>query len=116
MNGMEKAYSSEVWSRRDERQGLESSARPASSALAADARWIDPNDKTQKQCLPWIGEPCLFAHGGQTYYGRHTGGSFQTGQGVTARNFPTWDCVWMPLPKAPNSDSGCDSGSCGGGD
>lgn len=80
-----------------------SSARPASSVQVIEAQWIDPNDKTQKQYLPWIGEACLFAHAGITYYGRHTGGSFQTGQGVTARNFPTWDCVWMPLPKAPNS-------------
>lgn len=83
----------------------ESSARPASSVLPVEARWIDPNDKTQKQYLPWIGEPCLFAHKGRTYYGRHTGGSFTTGQGATARHFITWDCVWMPLPKAPNLKS-----------
>ena len=65
-------------------------------------RWIDPNDKTQKQYLPNIGEKCLFAHAGKTYYGHHTGGSFQSGAGVTAKHFGTWDCVWMPLPEAPN--------------
>lgn len=65
--------------------------------------WIDPNDKTQRKYLPHIGEPCLFAHGGRVYYGRHTGGSFQAGQGVTSRYFSTWDCVWMPLPAAPSN-------------
>jgi len=63
--------------------------------------WINPNDKSQKKFLPWIGEECLFAHDGKTYFGKYTGGSFKTGQGVTARHFPTWDCVWMPKPQAP---------------
>lgn len=36
MNGMEKAFSNEVWGRRDERQGLEPSARPASSKAPTD--------------------------------------------------------------------------------
>ena len=31
--------------------------------------WINPNDKTQKQYLPWIGEKVLFCHGGKVYYG-----------------------------------------------
>ena len=66
--------------------------------------WIDPNDKTQRQFLPWIGEACLFAHKGVTYYGQHTGGSFQSGRGVTARHFTTWECLWMPLPKPPRLD------------
>lgn len=67
---------------------------------AARYRWIDPNDRTQKQYLPWIGEAVLFCHGGVTYYGQHTGGSFQTGRGVTARNFNTWECRWMYPPAA----------------
>ncbi len=62
--------------------------------------WIDPNDKTQAQFLPHIGEPVLFCHGGKTYYGRHTGGSFQYGAGVTKRDFNTWECRWMYLPAA----------------
>jgi len=62
--------------------------------------WIDPNDKTQAQFLPHIGEPVLFCHGGKTYYGRHTGGSFQYGAGVTKRDFNTWECHWMPIPAA----------------
>jgi hypothetical protein len=59
--------------------------------------WIDPNDKTQKQYLPNIGEPVLFCHEGKTYYGKHTGGSFQ---GVTKRYFDTWKCRWMQIPAA----------------
>jgi hypothetical protein len=62
--------------------------------------WIDPNDKTQTQFLPHIGEPILFCHKGKTYYGRHTGGSFRTGQGITAIDFITWSCHWMYLPAA----------------
>lgn len=62
--------------------------------------WVNPNDKTQKQYLPWIGEKVLFSHGGQTYYGSHTGGSFVTGQGISSRNFDTWECQWMYPPKA----------------
>lgn len=67
---------------------------------AARYRWIDPNDKAHEQYLPWIGETVLFCHGGVTYYGQHTGGSFQTGHGVTARNFNTWECRWMYPPAA----------------
>lgn len=80
------------------------------AAMAAElkgsvgARWINPNDKTQEQYLPWIGAPCLFAHEGVTYYGHHTGGSFQTGRGVAARFFPTWRSLWMPLPAAPKPE------------
>lgn len=62
--------------------------------------WIDPNDKTQKRFLPHIGEPVLFCCDGVTYYGVHTGGSFKTGQGITARNFNTWECRWMYPPAA----------------
>ena len=63
-------------------------------------KWIDPNDKTQKQFLPWINEPVLFCHDGVTYFGKHTGGSFITGQGITKRTFITWECFWMYLPNA----------------
>ncbi len=66
----------------------------------APSGWIDPNDKSQKRYLPHIGEPVLFCHDGVTYYGVHTGGSFKTGQGVTARTFGTWDCLWMYPPAA----------------
>ncbi len=37
MSGMEKAYSCEVWSRRDERQEFSSSARPEGSKVPTDA-------------------------------------------------------------------------------
>lgn len=62
--------------------------------------WIDPNDKTQEKFLPSIGETVLFCYEGKTYYGRHTGGSFQYGAGVTKRDFNTWECRWMDLPAA----------------
>ena len=68
--------------------------------------WIDPNDKTQSSYLPHIGEPVLFCHQGKTYYGLHTGGSFKTGHGVTAKLFPTWDCMWMPLPEPADKQKG----------
>jgi len=64
------------------------------------AKWIDPNDKSQKQYLPHIGEKVLFCCDGEVYYGHHTGGAFQKGYGVTKSLFPTWDCMWMPLPAA----------------
>lgn len=67
--------------------------------------WINPNDKTQAQYLPHIGEPCLFAHDGKVYYGIHTGGSFRAGSGATSRHFGTWDCQWMPIPEAPEAKS-----------
>lgn len=66
------------------------------------SKWIDPNDKTQEQFLPWIGEKVLFCHGGVTNYGHHTGGSFVTGQGVCRKSFGTWDCLWMYPPASPN--------------
>lgn len=66
--------------------------------------WINPNDRTQGQWLPWLGEACLFSHAGKTYYGCHTGGSFKTGRGCTAKYFPTSECLWMPLPKADALD------------
>ena len=65
-----------------------------------DAKWIDPNDKTQKQYLPYIGERVLFCHKGHVYFGKHTGGSFQSGHGATAMDFMTWDCRWMYPPAA----------------
>lgn len=74
--------------------------RKAAVAAAPALSWIDPNDKSRKQFLPWIGEPVLFCHDGVTYYGQHTGGSFQTGQGATARRFNTWACLWMYPPEA----------------
>ena len=66
--------------------------------------WINPNDKTQKQYLPWIGEKVLFCHGGKVYYGRHTGGSFQSFS--PPRFFNTWECCWMPVPKAEGAAEG----------
>ena len=60
--------------------------------------WIDPNDKAQKQYLPWIGEKVLFCHAGITYYGRHTGGGFQSFN--PPKQFNTWSCRWMYPPKA----------------
>lgn len=75
-------------------------AAPTPAEPPADvAQWIDPNDKTQKQFLPHIGERVLFCHAGKTYYGKHTGGSF-----ISFTNpgnyYPTWDCHWMYPPKA----------------
>ena len=67
---------------------------------AAQRQWVDPNEKSQKQFLPHIGEPVLFCHDGVTYFGKHTGGSFTTGQGITTRNFNTWECHWMYPPSA----------------
>ena len=64
----------------------------------AQRKWLDPNDKTQKQYLPHIGEPVLFCHKGMTYVGKHTGGSFQSE--VTNQYFNTWECHWMYLPAA----------------
>lgn len=70
--------------------------------------WINPNDKTQAQYLPHIGEPCLFAHDGKVYYGYHTGGSFRTGHGFMEKRFGTWDCFWMPIPGAPEANPDAD--------
>lgn len=70
---------------------------PAVQTLA----WINPNDKTQAKFLPNIGEPVWFCYQGETYFGKHTGGSFVTGHGITQRHFPTWECLWVSLPKAP---------------
>ena len=61
--------------------------------------WINPNDKTQKQYLPHIGEKVLFCYDGVTYYGKHTGGSFHSFL-HPRRWFNTWDCLWMYPPKA----------------
>lgn len=63
-----------------------------------DSPWIDPNDKTQKQFLPWVGEKVFFCHAGMTYYGWHTGGSFQSFN--PPKRFDTWSCRWMYPPKA----------------
>lgn len=67
-------------------------------AQPAQRTWVDPNDKTQKQYLPHIGELVLFCHGGKTYTGKHTGGSFQSE--ITNQYFNTWECRWMYLPAA----------------
>jgi flagellar biosynthesis chaperone FliJ len=67
-------------------------------AELAQRQWVDPNDKTQEQYLPHIGEPVLFCHEGKTYMGKHTGGSFQSE--VTNQYFNTWFCHWMYLPAA----------------
>ena len=61
--------------------------------------WSNPNDRAQAQWLPWIGEKCLFSHGGKTYYGHHTGSCFKTGRGCTANYFLTNTCLWMYLPQ-----------------
>lgn len=72
----------------------------AAPQQAAPAGWIDPNDKTQAQYLPHIGEPVLFCHGGKTYWGKHTGGGFVTGNGVVQKYFSTWECRWQYPPVA----------------
>lgn len=72
----------------------------AAAPQAVATGWIDPNDKTQKQYLPHIGEPVLFCHDGVTYYGQHTGGSFETANGFAVKFFETWDCLWMYPPAA----------------
>lgn len=94
----------EEWEKSDAKAAI---AR-AEAALAkpqpdADG-WINPNDKTQKQYLPHIGEKVLFCHAGVTHYGQHTGGSFQS---LThpRRLFNTWDCLWMYPPKAKDVQS-----------
>ena len=63
-----------------------------------ECTWIDPNDKAQKQYLPRVGEKVLFCHAGITYYGRHTGGGFQSFN--PPKQFNTWACRWMYPPKA----------------
>lgn len=67
--------------------------------LAEAGQWTDPNDKTQKQFLPHIGERVLFCHAGKTYYGKHTGGSFISFTNP-GKNYPTWECFWMYPPAA----------------
>lgn len=74
--------------------------REALAEQPAQLTWVDPNDKTQKQYLPHIGEPVLFCHGVKTYTGKHTGGSFKSD--VTNQYFNTWECRWMYLPAARN--------------
>ena len=86
--------------------GLTEKARAAiarAEAALAEPRpeadgWINPNDKTRKQYLPHIGEKVLFCHAGVTYYGKHTGGAFQSFN--PPRLFETWICLWMYPPKA----------------
>lgn len=72
-------------------------AAPA-DAVAKDAEWTNPNDKTQAQFLPHIGEQVLFCHGGKVYLGKHTGGSFKAMTPPFA-HFDTWGCLWMYPPK-----------------
>ncbi|QEL64737.1 hypothetical protein OTERR_12610 [Oryzomicrobium terrae] len=73
-------------------------AAPA-DAVAKDAGWINPNNKTQARYLPNIGEPVLFCHAGKVYLGKHTGGGFKA-MTPPFGSFVTWDCVWMYLPDA----------------
>lgn len=68
--------------------------------VVREPQWIDPNDKTQRQYLPHIGEPVMFCHMGKTYYGKQTGGSFVSGVGFAQKHFNTWDCHWMYPPAA----------------
>jgi hypothetical protein len=72
--------------------------------------WIDPNDKAQAQYLPHIGEPVLFCHGGQTYWGKHSGGSFVTGVGFAMQHFATWECHWQYPPAAHGITKGDTNG------
>jgi len=68
--------------------------------VVREPQWIDPNDKTQQQYLPHIGEPVLFCHKGTTYYGKHMGGGFVSGIGFAQKHFNTWHCHWMYPPAA----------------
>lgn len=72
---------------------VEQAARHAPAAPVPQG-WIDPNDKTQKQYLPHIGERVLFKHDGRVYLGKHTGGSFKA-EYPFGKTFCTWDCKWM---------------------
>lgn len=56
--------------------------------------WINPNNKSQKQFLPHIGEAILFKHDWRVYTGKHTGGSFKADFQL-GKHFDTWDCLWM---------------------
>ena len=56
--------------------------------------WINPNNKSQKQFLPHIGEAVLLKHDGRVYTGKHTGGSFKADFPL-GKHFDTWDCLWM---------------------
>ena len=66
----------------------------ATAPKVATQPWIDPNDKTQTQSLPHIGEQVLFKIGGRVYTGKHTGGSFKADYPL-GRLFNTWQCLWM---------------------
>lgn len=66
----------------------------ATAPKVAAQPWIDPNDKTQTQFLPHIGEQVLFKIGGRVYTGKHTGGSFKADYPL-GRLFNTWRCLWM---------------------
>ena len=74
--------------------------RRTPQTVVREPQWIDPNDKTQRQYLPHIGEPVLFCHKGKTYYGKHTGGNFVSGAGFAQKHFNTWQCRWMYPPVA----------------
>lgn len=67
-----------------------------------EMEWINPNDKTQQQYLPHIGEQVLFCHGGKTYFGKHNGGSFQSF--TPPKFFNTWECRWMYPPEAERGE------------
>jgi len=68
------------------------------SCVGADMKWIDPNDKTQKQYLPWVSERVLFSYKGKVYLGKHTGGCFKA-MTPPFYMFDTWECKWMYLPE-----------------
>jgi hypothetical protein len=92
---IDKDHTVSVYCERDQKARVEAMF---TTPPAAQRQWVDPNDKTQEQYLPHIGEPVLFCHEGKTYMGKHTGGSFQSE--VTNQYFNTWFCHWMYLPAA----------------
>ena len=79
--------------------------------VVREPQWINPNDKTQQQYLPHIGEPVLFCHKGKTYYGKHTGGDFVSGVGFAQKHFNTWHCRWMYPPVAHGITKGGQHGT-----
>lgn len=88
----------EEWEKSDAKAAITRAEAALAAPLPDADGWINPNDKTQKQYLPHIGEKVLFCHAGVTYYGKHTGGAFQSFN--PPRMFETWICLWMYPPKA----------------
>ena len=83
----------------EQQRGEIESLKAKLAELAEAGQGVNPNDKTQKQFLPHIGERVLFCHGGKTYYGKHTGGSFISFTNP-GKNYRTWECFWMYPPAA----------------